>query len=122
MTDRLVAEACFDREQAARSAYQDAVTTAGITRRAARDAAYLERDREFDALRSVRTHLLHTLPRDEAALAIVEQQMKDWRKNPLVPDTSAAEAEYEAACALADHELKETLRRVFRDRIYGVSR
>ena len=122
MTDRAVAEACFDREQDARREYSAAVAAAVEARKASRDAAFLERDRAYDSMRDLRMRLLAARPRDEAAIATIEAKMKDWRANPPEPDLSAAEAEYDRATRKADHLLDTELRRIFHDRLYASTR
>jgi hypothetical protein len=116
MPDRIAREHAFDLEQAARKTYADAVEQAGKARRAATDAAHRLRDQGFDVLRDTRVELLRAQPRDEAALTVVEDALREWKRSPPKPDLSAAEAEHARVTHEADDALAAELRSI-RDRL-----
>jgi hypothetical protein len=125
MTAREQVEACADREAAARRVYQDAVTTAGIVKRKARDALFLLRDTAYNVLRQQIADLRRK-PRtwgDETDLEIeeLEAQRAKWKASPPPLDFSTIDAAYDEAVTLAGNELAGTLRKIFYDRLHGAA-
>jgi hypothetical protein len=117
--DRLAYEHASGLEAAARRRYSEAVEQAGKVRRAAKDAAYLARDRGYDQLREQRSVLLRAQPRDEAALANTEAAMRAFKTSPPPVDLSAAEAEHTRATRAADHLLDTELKSIKRRLMAG---
>jgi hypothetical protein len=122
--NREVVEACADREAAARRIYQDAVTTAGLAKRKARDALFLLRDGQFTKLRDQIADLRRKRPRTEKTQAKIDTlgaRLAAFKANPIPVDTSAIDAAYDEATTEAGNTLAATLRQIFYDRLHGVS-
>lgn len=105
-------EQAHTEEQAARKVYSAAIAEASEAKRAAVDLAHRERDLGHDRLRDLRAELLRARPRDEPALAVVENAMRDWKRNPPAVDLSEAQASYQRAARAADHELDTELKAI----------